>query len=199
MSGIPQTLSSPICCPMSTNHVLCWNARGLNSCNVVRNVVTQQRASVVCVQETKIENFSITMNTDITGFGFDYLSLPADGIAGGATISWRRDLWAASMPSVRRFSITLRLSPLNGPGEPWWLTNVYGPTANGERAAFLQELRDVRAAAPGPWLICGDFNMIYRAADKNNGRLHRGVMRRFRDFLDDLELDEVHLSDRLFT
>jgi hypothetical protein len=29
--------------------------------------------------------------------------------------------------------------------------------------------------------------------------LHRGVMRRFQEFLDDLELDEVHLTGRLFT
>lgn len=48
-------------------------------------------------------------------------------------------------------------------------------------------------------MLCGDFNMIYKAADKNNGRLHRGVMRRFQGLLDDLELDEVHLSGRLFT
>ncbi|XP_066392841.1 uncharacterized protein [Miscanthus floridulus] len=41
--------------------------------------------------------------------------------------------------------------------------------------------------------------MIYKAADKNNGRLHRGVMRRFQGLLDDLELDEVHLSGRLLT
>lgn len=30
-----------------------------------------------------------------------------------------------------------------------------------------------------PGFFCGDFNMIYRAANKNNGRLHCGDMRRF--------------------
>jgi hypothetical protein len=51
----------------------------------------------------------------------------------------------------------------------------------------------------GPWLVCGDFNMIYQASDKNNSRLHIGTMRLFRRALDDLLLEELHLSGRLFT
>lgn len=91
------------------------------------------------------------------------------------------------------------LTPLDGQGVPWWLTNIYSPATRPDKAAFLQELRDIRAASPGPWLICGDFNLIYQAADKNNGRLHRGLMRRFRSVIDDLQLDELHLSGHLFT
>jgi hypothetical protein len=91
---------------MNDNHLLCWNVHGLNSRarrNVIRTVVTQQRASVVCVQESKIENFYVSMNLEITGFDFDYISLPAIGIAGGAVTSWRRDIWAASNQSMHRF------------------------------------------------------------------------------------------------
>lgn len=71
---------------MSANHLLCWNARGLNTRarqNVIRTAVTNQRASIVCLQESKTVNFSVAMNLEISGFDFDYLSLPADGIAGG--------------------------------------------------------------------------------------------------------------------
>ena len=136
---------------------------------------------------SKIELFTVTMNTDVSSCDFDYVSLPAVGIAGGAVLSWRRDLWAASSPTTRRFSVTIRLTPLNGPGDPWWLTNVYGPTDTVEKLEFLQELRATHAACAGPWLVCGDFNMIYKAADKNNNRLHRGEMRRFQGLLDDLE------------
>ncbi|WVZ91735.1 hypothetical protein U9M48_037868 [Paspalum notatum var. saurae] len=48
-------------------------------------------------------------------------------------------------------------------------------------------------------MLCGDFNMIYGAVDKNNARLNRRVMNWFRRFLDDLELSELHLNGRLFT
>uniref|UniRef100_A0A452YJP6 Endonuclease/exonuclease/phosphatase domain-containing protein n=1 Tax=Aegilops tauschii subsp. strangulata TaxID=200361 RepID=A0A452YJP6_AEGTS len=29
-----------------------------------------------------------------------------------------------------------------------------------EKIAFLQEIRDIRADCPGPWMLCGDFNLI---------------------------------------
>ena len=101
---------------MSANHILTWNARGLNSRarhSVVRDIVAQQRSSIVCLQESKVATFSVSMNIDVTGIDFDYISLPAIGIAWG-----RRDLWNASLPCVRRFSITVKLAPLDGLGEP---------------------------------------------------------------------------------
>lgn len=48
-------------------------------------------------------------------------------------------------------------------------------------------------------MLCGDFNMICNAADKNNSRLHRRTMSRFRQFLNNLELKELHLHGRLYT
>jgi hypothetical protein len=42
-------------------------------------------------------------------------------------------------------------------------------------------------------MICGDFNLIYRAEEKNNGNLDRRMMGRFRRCLIDLALKEVHL------
>jgi exonuclease III len=85
---------------MSANHILISNARGLNSRvrrSAVRDIVEQHRVSVVCLQETKVEQLTVSMNTDITGLiDFDYVCLPADGVAGGVLVAWRRDLWAAS-------------------------------------------------------------------------------------------------------
>ena len=60
-------------------------------------------------------------------------------------------------------------------------------------------LREVRASCLGTWLAWGDFNLIYQAADKNNQRLNRRMMSRFRSFLDDTELQEIHLRGRLYT
>jgi endonuclease/exonuclease/phosphatase family metal-dependent hydrolase len=64
----------------------------------------------------------------------------------------------------------------------------------------LQELNQLRQAKAGlPWLLCGDFNMIYRAADKNNGRLNRRLMGQFHRFLSEAKLREIHLQGWLFT
>lgn len=186
---------------MCDNHLLLWNTRGLNSrahMNVVRTIVSQHRASLVCVQKTKLSNISVTLNTDLTGFDYDFVFLSAVGVAGGICTSWRRDIWGAPLHSCRRFSVTVAIHS-HASQQQWWLTNVYGPTLRFEKNDFLQELRDIRAACPGPWLVCGDFNLIYQAADKNNGRLHRGLMRSFRDTIDVLQLNKLHLNGRLFT
>ena len=78
-------------------------------------------------------------------------------------------------------------------GRNWWFTGVYGPQRDDEKALFLQELRDIRALCNGPWLLGGDFNLIYQAADKNNANLVRAMMERFRCFLDDNDLKEIPL------
>lgn len=96
--------------------------------SVVRDIVSQQRTSVVCLQESKIAAYDVSLNLDLVGSDFDFAYLPAVGAAGGAITTWRRDLWSASDVSVRRFSVTIRLAPTNGSGPSWWLTNVYGPT-----------------------------------------------------------------------
>ena len=57
----------------------------------------------------------------------------------------------------------------------------------------------MRAACPGDWLIWGDFNLIYQAADKNNDRLNRRMMNAFRRFISDAELHDLQLKGRRFT
>lgn len=71
---------------MSSNHILVWNARGLNSRarrSVVREFVVSQRISVLCLQESKVQNLSVTMANDITGPDFDYVCLLSVGAPGG--------------------------------------------------------------------------------------------------------------------
>jgi hypothetical protein len=76
---------------------------------------------------------------------------------------------------------------------------VYGPQSDADKVEFLAELRQFRADTSGPWFLCGDFNTIHRAKVNNNGRLDRRYMRRFRNFLNSSQLDEVVLSGRRFT
>jgi endonuclease/exonuclease/phosphatase family metal-dependent hydrolase len=76
---------------------------------------------------------------------------------------------------------------------------VYGPQHDDEKVEFLNELLLFRETNLGPWLLCGDFNMIYQAEDKNNDRLDRRNMRRFRAFINETHLQEIALIGRRFT
>lgn len=86
-----------------------------------------------------------------------------------------------------------------GSQDPWWITVVYGPQLDQDKVEFLNELLQFRETNAGPWLLCGDFNMIYQAANKNNDRLDRRAMRRFRSFISCAHLQEVDLIGRRFT
>jgi hypothetical protein len=50
-----------------------------------------------------------------------------------------------------------------------------------------------------PWLLMGDFNLIYKELDKTNGGLNRRLMLRFRKVLNQLEVKEVELVGKKFT
>jgi hypothetical protein len=92
----------------------------------------------------------VATTIEITGIDFDYAYLPAAGAVSGTLVAWLRDLWSAGPPTVRYFSVTVRLTPLDVLGDPWWLTNVYGPTVGAMKGDFLLEIRDICAASPGP-------------------------------------------------
>jgi hypothetical protein len=74
-----------------------------------------------------------------------------------------------------------------------------GPKGTMKKSSFLQELRNIRAACPGPWVIAGDFNLIYRTENKNNTNYNLAMMGQFRSLIDDLALKEIQLLGRKFT
>jgi hypothetical protein len=79
------------------------------------------------------------------------------------------------------------------------MTAVYGPCFDHGKSAFLAELHDLRHVRSGPRLLCGDFNLLYRAEDKNNGWVNRRLMGQFRSFINATALKELHLNGRLYT
>jgi hypothetical protein len=99
---------------------------------------------------------------------------------GVETIAWCTSLWSALQVDVSTHSLSLRLNH-RVTESPW----------------FLDELQAARAAHIGLWILCGDFNLIYKVEDKNNSRLNYPLMRAFCSFLDELELAELHLQGRL--
>jgi len=127
----------------------------------------------------------------------DFIAAPSVGASGGILIAWRRHIGVSLARRVDNHSVTVQFSTANG--QSWWLTSVYGPQGNDDKIQFLQELREIRAACPGPWLVAGDFNLIYRDEDKNNSNYNRAMMGRFRRFINDLALKEIPLHGRKYT
>lgn len=186
---------------MDLSNILIWNVRGLNRRarrDSVRDMVASTCPDVVCLQETKKESISRHMVMSTLGVDFDeFIVLPTVGTRGGILIAWKGCSCIALNTRVDTYSASVQFQLDDG--SAWWFTGVYGPQSDERKIQFLNELRHIRSMCTGPWAIGGDFNMIYRAEDKNNTNLDRAMMGRFRHFLNDMELNEIPLLGRKYT
>jgi hypothetical protein len=78
-------------------NIICWNVRGLNDGAKrasVRNQIISSGATVVCLQETKIGNWTHTLITETVGgdLAQNVVVLPSAGASGGDTASCFRAL-----------------------------------------------------------------------------------------------------------
>jgi hypothetical protein len=184
--------------------VVVWNTRGLNDParrSAVRIAVANTVASVVCVLESKLQSVTAFDVVECFGPRFNgFAYLLALDTASGVIIAWCSDDVMVLASRTDQFSMYIQLHRAGGTVDrAWWLTAVYGPTMEDRKAAFLDELRAVRAATLGPWAVAGDFNLIVDARDKSNARLNRRLMDLFRRCLNDLELKESTLLGRRYT
>jgi len=60
-------------------------------------------------------------------------------------------------------------------------------------------MRNLKPPDGTRWLILGDFNLIYKARDKNNRNINLSLMRRFRRTIYYCELKEINLQNRKYT
>jgi exonuclease III len=187
---------------MDPSHILIWNVRGLNSLarkDAVRVAVQSTKIDIVCLQETKMADVSREVILSMLGSDFDnnYIFLPAVGASGGILVAWRSSLGAVGASRCDSHCVSVQFRSPHG--TDWWLTCVYGPQDNQEKIQFLQELRDLRDKCRGPWMVAGDFNLIYKDEDMNNTNLNRAMMGRFRRWINDMVVTEVPLHGRKFT
>jgi hypothetical protein len=134
----------------------------------------------------------------VFGSAYDnFIALPANETRGGVLIAWKCCSCQAIASRIDTYSASVLFAEQEG--RNWWFTGVYGPQRDDKKVLFLQELRNIRALCNGPWLLGGDFNLIYQAADKNNANIDRAMMGRFRRFLDNNDLKEIPLLGCKYT
>ncbi|XP_073360030.1 uncharacterized protein [Aegilops tauschii subsp. strangulata] len=139
------------------------------------------------------------MLTEIAGTRLNSsLVLPAAGTRGGVLLAWDAASFQIDQIDLSAFAVTALVTPLVG-GEAWTLTTVYGPSKDAAKPLFLADLAQIRGLISGPWLLIGDFNLIYEARDKSNSNLNLRLMARFRSALNSSDLKEINLCGRRFT
>lgn len=207
MSGVPAACGgggefSLFLVSMSRLSVLVWNVRGLNNPakrRAVKESVVNSHASVVCLQESKLEVVDLLVIHELCGLDFDdFVALPASHTRGGVIVAWKGSVFRGSQVHLGQWSVTAKLEWTAG-NHSCFLTSVYGPQDDNEKILFLEELAEIRGICGEVWLVAGDFNLIAAAADKNNSRVNRRLMNAFRNKINELELKELYLFGRRYT
>ncbi|KAM3385248.1 hypothetical protein ACQJBY_009276 [Aegilops geniculata] len=182
--------------------ILSWNVRGLNwpaRRATVREIAEAHRASILCLQETKLESWTPAIVRELGGGRLDGCAvLPATGTRGGVAVLWDKAVINFTTHAIGCFSITGKVTVLHS-NSSFWLTTVYGPVDDARKDDFLAEMARAVPLPSEPWLINGDFNVIYEARDKNNLNLNRRIMSRFRAAIDTAGLHEIKCKNRRFT
>jgi hypothetical protein len=124
--------------------------------------------------------------------------LPANGVRGGILLAVNELFFTMQNIHTTTHTISADLV-MRVDNAICTVTGVYGPQENNDNEVFLDEIKDSKQRGQREWLILGDFNLIYKAEDKNNNRLNRSLMIRFKETLDDAQLMEIDLRGRLYT
>jgi exonuclease III len=146
-----------------------------------------------------LSNITASLARETLGSFLDsYIELGAQGTRGGILLAWDKDMISVSNTVNRSFTISAMVQ-VSSNSPPFLLTTCYGPSEDSQKEEFLAELASIKPITNVPWLIIGDFNLIYQAADKSNLNLNRRLMGKFRRALDECELMELSLQNRRYT
>ena len=184
-------------------NLLCWNLRGLNDGAKrasVRNQIIATGATIVCLQETKISNWTCNLLVDTVGadMASNVAFLPSVGTCGGILLAAAERFFKLGQPQLTNNTVTANITML-AENKTWSITGVYGPQSDADKVAFLQEITDVSTRVLPAWLLLGDFNLILNAHEKNNARVNLPMLNRFKATIDNLELARIELRGKKYT
>lgn len=182
--------------------LISWNVRGLGGaqkCCVVRDVIRASRCEICCLQETKINTMDVEYLARALPSFFERNCVYVNAIEsrGGMLISWKR-CYTLKNAWVTRHSCTALLQQ-SQTGRLVAVTNVYGPSTDAQKPAFIRELRALAPLINLPWTLVGDFNVVRWLIDRSGGTHSFPLMNQFNDLLSFLQVQEISLQNRQFT
>lgn len=83
----------------------------------------------------------------------------------------------------------------NRSGRLMLVTNVYGPSVDSLKPAFIREIQSLSALINQPWFLVGDFNVVRWMIERNNNSYNFALMEAFNDLILQLQVIEIHLQN----
>jgi len=182
--------------------VLCWNVHGINSekkWDSIRDKITESNCDILCIQETKRENFDAPFIKKLCSNSFDSFEfLPSTGASGGIITIWKLHIFHGHLVFSDGFSLTVEFTSKHN-YSTWVLTNIYAPCTSSGKQVFLHWLRNIQMPDVIDWLLAGDFNLIRKPENRNKMGGDISEMLQFNDALSAFGVVELPLYGKKYT
>jgi exonuclease III len=146
-----------------------WNVRGLNSpaqWEATRELIQSVKPMIVCLQEMKLSSIPANVAAEVLGMNLDsFVYHPASGTRGGILLGWQTTFIEGLHPRINGFSLSMIVKH-RWLTHAFLLTSVYGPSEDVAKLSFLNELQTLKPLGTMPWIVIGDFNLIYKHKTK---------------------------------
>lgn len=119
------------------------------------------------------------------------------GTAGGSIIAWKRSYTLLnSWSTCHTITTVLKSSTM---GVKMMITNIYGPSEDVLKPAFVEELRHIAVWVDLPWILAGDFNLVRWLMDRSSSIRGFALMELFNGFISDAGIVDIPLRNRAYT
>ena len=181
---------------------MCWNVRGVNSdkkWNAIRDRISESFCDIICLQETKRENFDLMFIRNFCHPSFDkFVFHPSLGASGGTIIIWKSVVFQGQLVFQNDYALSVEFTSLHN-NAVWVLTNIYAPCTHEGKREFLDWFKNIQMPDHVDWLILGDFNLCRSPADRNQPGGNHLDMYLFNEAINSLGLVDLPLKGRRFT
>jgi exonuclease III len=129
-------------------NILNWNPRGLNNKvrrDAVRDIMRDTHATIVCLQETKLDvvDDAIISSTLGPAFVANYAFIPAIATRGGIILVVSDAFFTLSDIHATANTLSATVTMLSD-RSMWTISCVYGPQGYQEKLLFIDELRALK-------------------------------------------------------
>jgi endonuclease/exonuclease/phosphatase family metal-dependent hydrolase len=181
--------------------VLSWNICGLNSADKWIHMfakIEESGASIVCLQESKKEDFDMNFIKSIAPRRLDkYAFVPSEGASGGLLIIWASNLFTGQVLLSECFGLAMQFQSTLST-DTFNVVNIYGPCEGILRENFIAWLYHLGISDEDLWLLVGDFNLYRFSDNRNKSGANINDMTMFNEVISYLGLIELPIKGRAF-
>ncbi|XP_071696403.1 uncharacterized protein [Rutidosis leptorrhynchoides] len=164
-----------------------------------RKMIASANPIIAAIQETKFHKTSDRWIEFLWGFpDVGYVEKRARGRSGGLLLIWDSNSFRVDQAVEGDYFIAVK-GKLVGHDTDIVVVNVYGPHKEDKKKCFWDSLSNLLMFDNVAWVLCGDFNEVWRCDERKNCIFLECRASMFNEFIENNGLIEIPLVGRRFT